>query len=143
MNIVGESWSSSLPVRDIAQVFRTTAEDLFGTRSRRLLSMVPGRSSAGRMEFFTPSGGETPFAVFDEQPAFAVGVMGPQGGSFNGALLVAIHMYVYDKESHRQVDLVAPYERMKISRTKAETHLQHFSGALRLADPAAQLLEGE
>jgi hypothetical protein len=142
MKSLGTAWSTTLSVKQIAGVFRTTAEGIFGTRGRRLLSHMPVVGGAGGgMEFFTPSAGDSPFDQFDEKAAFSVGVMGPQGGAVNGALPIAIHMYVYDEGASRRVEFVAPFDRLHVSKGKAEAHVDHFEEALLLADPDASRAE--
>jgi hypothetical protein len=137
MKAVTTRWISSLTVSELADFFRATSEEIFGSGARRLMSVVPGPGTSGKMKFFTPQPPDSPFAQFDAKPDFSVGVHGPQGGVLGGAQPVTVQMHVYDDRSARTVEFAAPYEGMRAPKGKASAHLQRFGDALKRADPSA------
>jgi len=138
MKSVSTTWTASLTPRELADFFRETSEAIFSTGARRFLSAVPGRGTAGKMRFFTPQDDGSPFSQFDEATAFSVGVQGPQGGVINGAMLVTVHMYVFEDGPSRRVDFAAPYDRINSSKNRASEHVRRFGEALAVRDPQAR-----
>jgi hypothetical protein len=132
-------WSSSLPQKELAEFFRATSAEIFDTTARRVLGAVPKPGgSTGKAHFFTPEKSDSPFAQYDEQHVFSVGVQAPQGGFVNAAVAMAIHMYAFDYGSVRRVEFAAPYGFQTASKSKAVVHLQRYGRALTAIDPQAR-----
>lgn len=140
MKTVSTTWSSSLPTQQIAGIFRATSERIFGSGFRRVLSRVPVPGGSTKIAFFTPKDSDSPFAQFEEKPTFSVGVQGPQGGGFNAALPVTVHMYVYENNGTRRVEFFAPYGGSSF-KGRAIEHVRLFGQALSEADPQAKEIQ--
>jgi hypothetical protein len=139
MKFVSSTWVTSLTTKELADLFRTTSESIFGTPSRRFAASIPGPFSAGKAKFFTPKNvDEDPFSQFNDTPAFSVGVEGPQGGMFGGAQPVNIHMYVYENGPTRKVVFAAPHGVPTTSKGKARDHVHRFVAALTARDGQAR-----
>ncbi len=98
-------FETALSVRDCGQCFQSGIVNGRGLSSRigGLTAKLMGGVS---LNFYTPQD-DSPFAVLnDDPPAFTVGVSVPkaQGAHANGT---NVHMYVWDRGSHREVALLA------------------------------------
>jgi hypothetical protein len=128
---------SDLSVPDLAAFFKGTAQEILsGSLIRRISNTALSHKTDSKFEFFTPTS-NSPFAEFEQQPDFSVGVVMPAGGLSGGALPVTIHMYVLDTGPRRRVEFVAPYDRVTTAKRKAARQLENFSEALHRVDPAA------
>jgi hypothetical protein len=137
MKQLTHSYDTDLSVQDLAAFFKRTADEILsGSLIRRFSNTTLSHKTDSKFEFFTPTS-DSPFAQFEQQLDFSVGVVMPAGGLSGGALPVTIHMYVVDSGPRRHVEFVAPYDRVTTAKRKAARQLMAFSEALCRADPAA------
>lgn len=98
-------FETRLTVRDCGQRFQSGIVNGRGLSSR--IGGITAKLMGGvSLNFYTPED-DSPFAALnDDPPAFAVGVAVPkaQGAHANGT---NVHMYVWDRGSHREVTLLA------------------------------------
>jgi len=110
------TWSCSLTTKELADAFRSAATNVSQmSRLQRFSAAMAGRQrerasqrALGNLQpkkfadmddelaFFTPQSGDSPFAQFDEMPAFAAGASIPQR---DGNPLAA-HFFVQDRGEH-------------------------------------------
>jgi hypothetical protein len=98
-------FKTSLSVKDCGQGFRSGIVNGRGLSSR--IGGITAKLMGGEsLAFYTPQD-DSPFsALNDDRPAFSVGVAVPkaQGAHLHGT---NVHMYVWDRGSHREVALAA------------------------------------
>ncbi|WP_225847797.1 hypothetical protein [Streptomyces sp. HPF1205] len=102
------SLSTRLTVEQCAAAFRDGASQARGIGSHLggLAAKVAGNDQSG---FFTPTNDSAFAALDDDPPVFSVGAMIPKfsaGAKGNGT---AIHMYVWDRGTTREVRLFSPH----------------------------------
>lgn len=125
--------TTSLAVKQCAEVFQ---EEVANARKRGLMRDV---------QFFTPED-TSPFSVLDDDPAhFTVGAIVPNRGIgrrmaglvfhdwdsvLNPETADALQMYIWDRQSHREVGFYAPHGATKSRRASAllETVIGAFQG---------------
>jgi hypothetical protein len=146
---LSERWTSALAVDELAGWFKETAEERHAGTGRFAKMVARGKG----VEFFTPDSGDDPFAAFEDQPAFAVGVTMPRGGGVSGqAELVTLHMYVADLGGRRAVEFTAPVasamDHFNAGRTRTgrighsagsgKKFIRHFEDMLQRRDSSAR-----
>jgi hypothetical protein len=98
-------FKTSLSVKDCGQHFQSGIVNGRGLSSR--IGGITAKLMGGEsLTFYTPED-DSPFAALnDDRPAFSVGVAVPkaQGAHLHGT---NVHMYVWDRGSHREVALAA------------------------------------
>ena len=109
MRTLGTRLNTLLATKDLAEYFRQATESLYGLKGRfgslaRSFTQPGGNS----FEYFTPRD-DSPFSSLEEdKPGFSVGVNIPKFAGTGGGE-TTVHMYVWDRGSHREVVLVSPH----------------------------------
>lgn len=116
---------SSLDTQELAGRFKNAAEELWSQGGRRVIATV---LRGAKLKFFTPTPNDSPFAAFEDAPAFAVGVTMAKGGVVGGADPITLHMYVLDRGDSREVLLLARYTLS--GKAGAQRFIEHFAAAL-------------
>lgn len=101
--------STQRSVRECAELFAEVGESLGGGFTGAMNRMGAKKRNHSQSEgFYTPSN-DSPFATFDDQPDFAVGVNKLSGSVMYGAgyNMQSVEMFVYDRGSERHVELVS------------------------------------
>ena len=119
----GVNFSTKLTVREVADAFQELA--------------VAARSGMGRLvggvEFGRPTGSDDPFADLDEAPVFSVYAHCPRN-RFNKYGGYGLHLYVYERGSHRDVVLARRSSTLG-DIPSAETSFQKVLAGFRQLDP--------
>lgn len=104
----GIVFSTSLSIKECADLFREAAEDVRGP-GRKLLESAANLMGNGEMVgYYTPPF-DSPFAAVDGRPDLAVGIHVLKffgGGQGRGT---SVHMYVDERQDHREVQLVSKH----------------------------------
>lgn len=137
-DVIRETWSTTLSVRDLAGWFKSVAEARYNSLGFMTKKLYNKAYKVNGVEFFTPQPANDPFAVLDDVPAFAAGATMPRGGSGrNNEEPVTVHIYLAEFGDHRTVQFVLPLlsraERWKgngHSQKAAEVVLRHFRDQL-------------
>jgi hypothetical protein len=102
----GIVFRTNLTIQECASIFRDAAESARGPKAKfsEFAAKVAGNGEA--VGFYTPKF-DSPFAAVDGIPDFAVGIniLKFAGGAQGNA--TPVHMYVDDRNSHREVQLVS------------------------------------
>lgn len=130
--------STSLSVKDCANIFRAAADATRGFKAR--LSEVGAKvaGNSDRVGFYTPTF-DSPFAAVDGTPDFSIGynaIKFSGGAQGNGT---HVHMYVDDEGDVRNVQIVSKHGLTGGARSArlVESFLEHFQDAdrsLRITD---------
>lgn len=126
---------TTLSVQDLASIFKSTAQSMYGIGGR--LGGI--RSGQGQFNFFTPK--DDVFGGLDDDPcAFEVGAYIPTfSGSDGGA--VVLHMYVWERDDHREVRLATPHG-LIAGAGKSKRRLRRLADAIQSSDPQARIASG-
>ena len=133
MKVTSVEIQSSLSVREQADLFRTTASQLYSGRAKLVagLRRATGQLASGqRLEFYTPEG-DAFTAANDDQAAFAVGVWIPKTGGM-GSGRVSIQLFIWDRGNSRDSSFRAPLEMGGAGATRKM--LDEFVAVFRQAD---------
>lgn len=128
----GAVFTTSLPLRDLAAIFREAGESARGGMGKLLELGATMSGNSDTLGFYTPSF-DSPFAAIEGSPDFAIGVnilkfnAGAQGNGTH------VHMYVDDSGSERMVELFAKHGWLDGGR--AARLADQFLRAFRAADP--------
>lgn len=101
--------ATQLDTRDLAEIFQETTQEIYGIGGKlgSFKRIIKGQASTS-IEYYTPRD-DSPFSSLDTDKAtFTVGVSIPKFSSTGGGD-VTLHMYVWDRGDHREVELLAPY----------------------------------
>jgi hypothetical protein len=100
--------SSNMSVEDCGQAFQMAVSRSRGIRSQMggLVSKVAGHDNSG---FFTPTDNSPFSAVDSNKPTFMVGCNIPKFTNSAGGNVATIHMYVWDKGTHRDIEFYSPH----------------------------------
>lgn len=100
----GVVFTTTLTIRECSDMFRQAADRVRGGFGRMLSGGAKMANSPYPNDFFTPTF-DSPFATVDGVPDFAVGiVIFAVGGSPK-----PVHMYVDEKNSFREVQLISKH----------------------------------
>lgn len=99
---------TEMSVQECAQVFQAAVTKGRGIRSHigGMAAKVAGSDESG---FFTPRD-DGPFAALDtDPPAFTIGCNIPKMTNSAAGACNTIHMYVWDRGNHREVEFYSPH----------------------------------
>jgi hypothetical protein len=123
---------TTLTTQDLGNIFKTSTKSGWGVSSR-LRRAGHGSDALG---FYKPLSDE--LVSTDDDPAtLQLGVHIPTLSRANGGG-VTLHMYVWDRGSHRQVQLLTPPGKIG-GVTKSRRCLRRVVDAIRKHDPAAAI----
>jgi hypothetical protein len=135
----GVVFTTSLSVKQCADLFRNAAESTRGIKARMSEVAASAMGNSETVGYYTPSF-DSPFAAVDGVPDFAIGFnvlkfMG--GGQGNGT---HVHMYVDDQGSERNVQLVSGHGLTGAARSArcVSIFMQQFQSA----DRALRVVDG-
>lgn len=134
----GVVFTTSLSVKECADLFRDAAESTRGIKARMSETAASVLGNSETVGYYTPRF-DSPFSTVDGVPDFAIGFnvlkfMG--GGQGNGT---HVHMYVNDQDAERNVQLVSAHGLTGTARSArcVSIFLQQFQSAdraLRMID---------
>jgi hypothetical protein len=107
MNEIRVEFATAKSVEQCASAFRGAAMKSYGVGRKLLGGLGALRGSGGGLEFFVPE--HDAFSVLGSSPTWKAGVFVPGHSKLHGATKMAVHIYVVDEGSKRQVQLVGPY----------------------------------
>lgn len=133
--IVFTTW---LSVKQCAELFRSAADSTRGIKARMSEVAASAMGNSETVGFYTPNF-DSPFATVDGVPDFAIGfnvLKFVGGGQGNGT---HVHMYVDDRGSERNVQLVSAHGLTGAARSArcVSIFMERFRGAdhaLRVTD---------
>jgi len=100
-----------MSMRDCGETFKAAVSQGRGIRSHMggVMAKMTGNDASG---FFTPSD-NSPFAALDDdKPSFMIGCNIPKFTNSAHGAANTIHMYVWDRGSHRDVEFASPHSMM-------------------------------
>jgi hypothetical protein len=135
----GVVFTTSLSVKECANVFRDAADSARGVKGKLFEAAAKGMGNGDATGFYTPNF-DSPFAAVDGTPDFSVGInilkfMG--GGQGNGT---HVHMYVDDRGEARSVQLVSRHGLTGGMRSASLT--RKFLDQFQTADSTLRITDG-
>ncbi len=110
MKAITEDFITDLSVRECSAAFRVGAEASYGGMRKfaSLVTKMQDRASA-QFSFFTPRPDEVFGDLDEDPPTWSGGVTVPGVTKVNGTLEMVVQIYVWERGSHREVQIIAPY----------------------------------
>jgi hypothetical protein len=126
--------STSLTTQDLGVLFKETTTAMHGVAGKVAhVGRSMSRHATKGFGYYRPHGDE--FSVLDDDLAtFEIGVHLPTFSGTNGGG-VTLHMYVWDRGDHREVQLVTPHGVIS-GASKSKRRLRQFVEAIQQHDPA-------
>ncbi len=139
MSQKGVVFETTLSIKDCADLFRQGWQTTRGSTSR-LTELLDRATGQGLADFYTPTADDDPSASVDGVPDFSVGVqiLGGIGGIRAGG--TPIHMYIFEQQAKREVQLVSAYS--ITGGTGAARVVRRFLEQFQAADPQLKITDG-
>ncbi len=126
---------TQMSVKECADAFQMAVAKARGIRSQigGLIAKTAGNANSG---FFTPRD-DSPFSSVDtDKPAFIVGCNIPKMFNSSQGAALTIHMYVWDRGSHRELEFSSPHS--LLGGGSSAKLIRKILDSFRQADPQLQ-----
>jgi hypothetical protein len=133
----GAEIETRLSVEELGAIFKGATQSMYGIGAK-LGHGARGMTSYGEdgFHYFTPQGDGFE-AIASDPPTFEIAVHIPTF-SYTAGGSVVLHMYVWDRGTHRQLRFVAPHG-MVAGTKKSRRQLEKLISAVQAGDPGAKI----
>jgi hypothetical protein len=127
--------NTKLSVRELRAIFQEAGSAQLGV-GKKLIGVWANARGMGNHGFYTPTV-DSPSAVLEELPTFMVGIGIPKVSAGAAGNVNHVHMYVWDRGDHREVELFTPHG--LTGGAFADQRLAKFVPFFTAKDPSAEV----